>query len=306
MTDDLDNKILNLYSNGMSYSDIRDNLEEIYQVPISNGTISKITDLLIPELKERKNRPLLSVYSILYLDAIHFKVREDGHVVSKAIYSLMAIDSEGKKDILGLYINETEGANFWAGVLASLKERGIEDILITCVDGLKGFPEAINSLFPKAEIQLCVIHQIRNSLRYVASEDQKEFMRDLKEVYRASSKDVAEANLLKLGDKWGKRYPIVINSWNNNWENLSTYFKYDQNIRKLIYTTNAVEGLHRMVRKYTKSKGSFTSKNALLKLVYYSYKKILKKWNKPVNNWALIVSQLEIHFPGRLKLELHS
>lgn len=306
MTDDLDSKILNLYANGMSYSDIRDNLEEIYQVKISNGTINKITDLLLPELEEWRNRPLSSVYSVLFLDAIHFKIRENGQVVSKAIYSLLGIDSDGKKDILGLYIADSEGANFWAGVLASLKERGVQDVLIACVDGLKGFPEAINSLFPKTEIQLCIIHQIRNSMRYVASKDQKEFMRDLKEIYRASSKDLAETNLLKLGDKWSKKYPIVINSWNNNWENLSTYFKYDQHIRKLIYTTNSVEGLHRMVRKYTKSKGSFTSENALLKLVFCAYNKIMKKWTMPIPNWALIVSQLEIHFPERLKLELHS
>lgn len=306
LTDDLDGKILNLYANGMSYSDIRENLEEIYNIPISNGTISKITDKLLPELEQWRNRPLSSVYAILYLDAIHFKIRENGHVVSKAIYSLLGINSEGKKDILGLYISESEGANFWAGVLASLKERGVEDILIACVDGLKGFPEAINSLFPKTEIQLCVIHQIRNSMRYVASSNQKEFMCDLKEIYRASSKELAETNLLKLEEKWGKKYPIVINSWNNNWENLSTYFKYDGNIRKLIYTTNAVEGLHRMIRKYTKSKGSFTSENALLKLVYCAYNKTLKKWTMPINNWALIVSQLELHFPARLKLALHS
>jgi len=306
MTDDLDSKILNLYANGMSYADIRDNLEEIYQVPISNGTISKITDRLLPELEEWRNRPLSSVYSVLYLDAIHFKVRENNQVISKAIYSLLAINSEGEKEILGLYINESEGASFWAGILASLKERGVKDILIACVDGLTGFPDAINALFPKTEVQLCVIHQIRNSLRYVASGDQKEFMIDLKEIYRASSKDVAETNLLKLGEKWGTKYPIVINSWNNNWENLSTYFKYDTNIRKLIYTTNAVEGLHRMVRKYTKSKGAFTSENALLKLVYCAYMKILKKWSMPIFNWALIVSQLELHFPDRLKLQLHS
>lgn len=306
IAEDLDAKILNLYANGMSYSDIRENLEDIYQIPISNGTINKITDRLLPELEEWRNRPLASVYSVLYLDAIHFKIRENGHVVSKAVYSLLGINSDGKKDILGLYINEAEGANFWAGVLASLKERGVEDILIACVDGLKGFPEAINSLFPKTEIQLCIIHQIRNSLRYVASGDQKEFMRDLKEIYKASSKNLAETKLLHLGEKWGKKYPIVINSWNNNWESLSTYFKYDKHIRKLIYTTNAVEGLHRMVRKYTKSKGSFTSENALLKLVYCAYMKIMRKWTSPISNWALIVSQLEIHFPDRLQLDLHS
>ena len=306
MTDDLDQKILNLYMNGLSYSDIQSNLEEIYQVPISNGTMTKITDRLLPELEEWRQRPLEKAYSILYLDAIHFKIREEGKVVHKAVYSLLAIDSHGKKDILGLYLSDAEGANFWASVLASLKERGVEDILIACIDGLKGFPEAIAAIFPKCEVQLCVIHQIRHSMRYVASRDQKEFMADLKDIYRASSKDVAETNLLNLEEKWGKKYPLVIQSWQNNWENLSTYFKYDQYVRKLIYTTNAVEGLHRMVRKYTKSKGAFTSENALKKLVYSAYIKIQKKWNMPIANWALIVSQLNIHFPDRLDISLHS
>jgi len=306
ITDDLDAKILNLYASGMSYNDIQNNLQEIYQIPISDGTISKITDRLLPELEQWRNRPLEAVYAVVYMDAIHFKIREEGKVVSKAIYTLLAIDKYGKKDILGLYTSESEGANFWAATLASLKARGVQDILIACVDGLKGFPEAINSLFPKAEIQLCIIHQISNSMRYIASKDQKEFMSDLKEVYRASDKIAAESNLLKLDDKWGKKYPIVLASWNNNWEHLSAYFKYDEHIRKLIYTTNAVEGLHRMVRKYTKNKGSFTSENALLKLVFCAYKKILGKWTQPIQNWAVIVSQLEIHFPNRLQLDLHS
>lgn len=306
LTDDLDSKILSLYANGMSYTDIRSNLEDLYQVPISNGVISKITDRLLPAVEEWRNRPLSNVYAIVYLDAIHFKVREDGKVVSKAIYSLLGVDSDGHKDVLGLYVSDAEGANFWASVLASLKERGVEDIVIACVDGLKGFPEAIHSLFPKTEVQLCVIHQIRHSMRYIASVDQKEFMADLKDVYRASSKEMAENNLLKLDEKWGKKYPIVMRSWHNNWEHLSTYFKYDTHVRRLIYTTNAVEGLHRMVRKYTKSKGAFSSENALLKLVYCAYMKIAKKWNMPVANWALIISQLDIHFPQRLNIALHS
>ena len=304
LTDDLDSKILSLYANGMSYSDIRSNLEELYQVEISSAAISKITDRLLPELEAWRNRPLESVYPIVFLDAIHFKIREEGRVVSKAIYSLLAVNNQGQKDILGLYIDDSEGANFWASVLASLKERGVEDILIACIDGLKGFPEAINAIYPNTEIQICIIHQIRNSMRYVASKDQKEFMRDLKEVYRASSRDLAETNLLKLDEKWGKKYPLVIKSWQNNWDNLAAFFKYDQMIRKMIYTTNAVEGLHRMVRKYTKSKGAFTSENALLKLVYCAYNKAISKWTQPVQNWALIISQLDIHFPGRLKLEI--
>lgn len=305
LQDDLDKKILSLYANGMSYADIRSSLEEVYQVEISNGAINRITDRLITEMEEWRNRPLESVYAILYLDAIHFKVREDGKVVSKAIYSLMAIDRHGKKDILGLYINDTEGANFWAQVLASLKARGVEDVLISCVDGLTGFPEALSALFPRTETQLCIVHQIRNSLRYVASKDQKEFILDLKKIYQAPDKNAAEKALLDLEEKWGKKYPLVISSWNNKWENLSAFFKYDHNIRKLIYTTNPIEAVHRMIRKYTKSKAAFTSESALLKLVFVAYKKILDKWTQPIQNWALIVSQLEIHFPGRLKLNIN-
>lgn len=305
LTDDLDHKIMNLYTNGMSYSDIRHNLEELYQVEIPAATITAITDRLIPELNDWKNRPLESVYPILFLDAMHFKLREDGHVVSKAIYTLLAINSDGKKDILGLYVDNNEGANFWASVLASLKERGVEDILIACVDGLKGFPEAIRSVYPNTEVQLCVIHQIRNSLRYIASKHQKEFMTDLKTVYRASSLDVAEKNLLALNEKWGQKYPIVTESWQRNWDELSAYFKYVPILRKVIYTTNAVEGLHRQIRKYTKSKGAFTSENALTKLVFAAYKKMLSKWNlQPIHNWAQIVSQLNLYFPGRLKLNI--
>ena len=302
LTDDLDQKILNLYANGMSYSDIRDNLENIYQVELSNGTISKITDRILPEIKEWQERPLASVYPIVFLDAIHFKIREEGRVVSKAVYSILAVDSSGKKDILGLYLSDSEGANFWGSVLADLQNRGVQDILIACVDGLTGFSEAINSIFPKTEIQLCIIHQIRNSMRYVTSKNQKEFMTDLKKIYRASSKENGENYLEELSEKWEKKYPIAVRSWKNNWENLSSFFKYDENIRRLIYTTNAVEGLHRMVRKYTKSKGSFTCENALKKLVFCAYNKALKKWSQPLPNWAIIISQLELHFPNRLSL----
>ena len=305
LPDDLERKVMNLYTNGMSYSDIRHNLEELYQVDIPSATISAITDRLIPELNSWKNRPLESVYPILFLDAMHFKLREEGHVVSKAIYTLLAINTEGKKDILGLYVDDNEGANFWASVLASLKERGVEDILIACVDGLKGFPEAIRAIYPQTEVQLCVIHQIRNSMRYVATKDQKEFMRDLKEVYRASSREVAEQSLLNLEEKWGQKYPIVTESWKRNWDELSAYFKYDPLLRKMIYTTNAVEGLHRQIRKYTKSKGAFTSEKALTKLVFAAYKKMLAKWNlQPIQNWAQIVSQLNLYFPERMKLNI--
>ena len=234
-----------------------------------------------------------------------FKARQDGKVVTKAMYNILGIDKSGRKNILGFYVAESEGANFWLEVLNDLRERGVKDILIACIDGLKGFPEAISTLFPQTEIQLCIIHQIRNSLRYVASRDQKEFMRDLKLVYKASSKEIAENNLLQLDDKWAKKYPAVLASWNNNWEHLSGYFKYSAEIRKIIYTTNAIEGFHRQVRKFTKTKGAFTSENALFKLVYCAINRIKEKWTQPIHNWAITVSQLRIHFGDRMIMELN-
>jgi len=229
-----------------------------------------------------------------------FKVKQDNKVVTKVIYNVMGITQSGHKDILGFYACESEGAHFWLSVLNDLKARGVEDILIACIDGLKGFPEAINTAFPKTEVQLCVVHQIRNSFKYVASKNQKEFMADLKTVYQASSEDLAENNFLQLEEKWGKKYPMVIKSWHENWENLTTYFKYSTEVRRLIYTTNPIEGFHRQVRKYTKTKGSFTSENALFKLVFCAIKQIIAKWNMPVPNWALTISQLDIYFPDRL------
>jgi len=203
-----------------------------------------------------------------------------------------------------LYLSENEGARFWLGVLNDLRARGLEDILIASVDGLKGFPEAIAEVFPRTETQLCIVHQIRNSLKYIVSKEQRDFMTDLKLVYKASSKDLAENHLLDLGEKWGKKYPAVIRSWNNNWPTLSQYFKYPEELRRVIYTTNIVEGFHRQIRKYTKNKGAFTSENALIKLIYCGCQKVLAKWNQPMHNWALIVSQLHIYFDGRLNLGL--
>jgi putative transposase len=235
---------------------------------------------------------------------MHFKIREEGKVVSKAFYTVLGVKKDGCKDILGLYISESEGSYFWLGVLNDLRARGIEDILIASIDGLKGFPEAIAQVFPKAEIQLCIIHQIRNSLKYVVSKDKKRFMEDLKLVYKASSQDLAEHHLLELSEKWGKKYPAVIKSWQTHWEALSQYFKYPDELRRVIYTTNIVESFHRQIRKYTKSKGAFTSENALLKLIYCGCQKVLEKWCQPMHNWALIASQLQIYFDGRLNLEL--
>ena len=289
----------------MSYRDISSHIEEIYGIEISKSSITAITDKILPKIKEWQNRPLDEIYPIIFLDAMHFKCTEGGTVISKAFYTVLGINQEGKKDVLGLYLSESEGANFWLSVLTDLQNRGVKDILISCIDGLKGFPEAINSIFSKTEIQLCVIHQIRNSLKYIASKNQKEFMADLKEVYKANSKDLAEAKLIELEEKWGKKYPLVLKSWNNNWHNISGYFKYSAEIRKLIYTTNAVEGLHRQIRKVTKTKGAFTSQIALEKLIFMAIKNIAKKWNnQPIQNWSLIIGQLDIFFTGRLKLDL--
>jgi len=305
LNNELDDKIIALYGLGMSYRDISSHVEEIYGIEISKSSITAITDKILPKIKEWQNRPLDEIYPIIFLDAMHFKCTEGGTVISKAFYTVLGINQEGKKDVLGLYLSESEGANFWLSVLTDLQNRGVKDILISCIDGLKGFPEAINSIFPKTEIQLCVIHQIRNSLKYIASKNQKEFMADLKEVYKANSKDLAEAKLIELEEKWGKKYPLVLKSWNNNWHNISGYFKYSAEIRKLIYTTNAVEGLHRQIRKVTKTKGAFTSQIALEKLIFMAIKNIAKKWNnQPIQNWSLIIGQLDIFFTGRLKLDL--
>ena len=240
LNDELDNKILALYSLGTGYDGIASHLQEIYGVEVSAATISAVTDKLVPLLAEWRGRPLEAVYSVVFLDAMFFKARQDNKVVTKAVYNIMGINQNGRKDILGFYSCESEGSHFWLGVLNDLKARGVEDILIACIDGLKGFPEAINTAFPKTEVQLCVVHQIRNSLKNVASKNQKEFMLDLKTVYQASSLDLAEHSLLMLDEKWGKKYPIVIKSWNNNWNNLSTYFKYSDQVRRLIYTTNPI------------------------------------------------------------------
>jgi len=304
LAESLEGKILGLYGLGMSYRDISKHIEEMYDMEISHTVLSQITDKIIPEIKAWQSRPLDPVYPIIWLDAMHFKVKEDGKVVHKALYNILGINKEGRKEILGLYVSESEGANFWLQVLTDLHHRGVKDVLIASIDNLNGFSQAIQSMFPKTEVQSCIVHQIRNSLKYVASKDQKEFMKDLKKVYRASSKDLAETELLNLEEKWGKKYPVVIDSWQHNWDKLSTYFQYAEPIRKLIYTTNPIEGYHRQIRKVTKTKGAFPNEMALLKLVYLATMRIQKKWTSPVQNWGLTVQQLAIKFEGRLDLGL--
>ena len=304
LADNLSDKIIGLYGLGMSYRDISSHIKEMYDSDISHTVLSQITDKVIPDVKAWQNRPLEPLYCIVWLDAMHYKVKVDGKMAHKALYNILGINKEGRKEILGMYISESEGANFWLQVLTDLNNRGLEDILIACTDNLKGFTEAILSVFPKAQVQKCIVHQIRNSLKYVASKDQKEFMRDLKPVYRATSKEVAEDSLLELGEKWGGKYPVVIESWQRNWEELSQYFQYTGPIRKIIYTTNAVEGYHRQIRKVTKTKGAFVSDMALLKLVYLATRNIEKKWTSPLQNWGLTVQQLYIKFGDRIPLEL--
>jgi putative transposase len=298
---DLDSKILALYSRGMSYSDIRAHIEDIYGVEISDGTITSITDRIIPEIREWQSRPLDRLYAIVYMDAIHFKIRDEGRVKTKAVYTILGINMHGQKEVLGLYQGENESASFWLQVLNDLVQRGVEDILITSIDNLKGFADAIESVFPKAEVQLCVIHQIRNTLKYIPWKVQREFMRELKQVYRANSLEVARENLDQMEQKWGKRFPLVFKSWNNNWERLTHYFKYPEQIRKLIYTTNTVEGYHRMVRKITKTKGAFASETAVMKLVYLATLNFQKRWTTGLFGWPTIFNQLNIFFEDRIQ-----
>ena len=300
LTDEIERKIISLFGLGMGYQDIASHVAELYGLSVSNATISSVTDKLIPELKQWQQRPLESHYPFIWLDAIHYKVKEDGRYDSKAVYTVLGLNLEGKKEILGLYLSESEGANFWLSVLTDLSNRGVEDVLIASVDGLKGFPEAINSIFPKTEVQLCVIHQIRNSMKYVASKNQKAFMADLKPVYKAVSKEAAETALDELESRWGAQYPIVLKSWRSKWENLSVYFKYPADIRRVIYTTNAIEAIHRQFRKLTKTKGAFPNENSLMKLLYMGIRNASKKWTMPLQNWNLTLSQLSIYFEGRL------
>lgn len=305
LAESLESKILGMYGLGMSLRDISKHIKDMYDTDISHATLSAITDKIIPEVKEWQSRPLEELYTIVWLDAMHYKVKEDHRMVSHAVYNILGIDRNGRKELIGMYVSQSEGANFWLSVLTDLQNRGVQDILIACIDNLNGFQQAINAVFPQTEVQSCIVHQIRNSLKYVASKDQREFMRDLKPVYRAENLDIAELRLEELEAKWGKKYEKVIESWQNNWTKLTTYFRYDAAIRKLIYTTNAIEGYHRQIRKVTKTKGAFTSDMALLKLMYLAHNNIKQKWTMPLANWGQTAQKLAIWFPERMKLDLN-
>ena len=299
---DFDEKIISMYAKGMTVRDIQEHVKDIYGVEISPTAISNITDKIISLVAEWQSRPLSAVYAIVFFDAIYYHVRQEGKVINKAAYTCLGVDLKGRKDVLGLWVGESEGAHYWLGIMNELKNRGVEDILIACVDGLKGFPEAINSAFPKTEIQLCIVHLIRNSLKYVGSKFQKEFIADLKTIYRAPSEDKASYELDKLNAKWGQKYPLAVNPWKNNWVHVSTFFKYPEHIRKIIYTTNAVEGLHRQLRKVTKNRSVFPNDEALTKILYLAIQDVRKKWTMPLANWALTISQLAVMYEGRFDL----
>ena len=299
---DFDEKIISMYAKGMTVRDIQEHVKDFYGVELSPTTISNITDKVMSLAAEWQARPLSAVYAIVFFDAIHYHVRQEGKVINKAAYTCLGVDLKGRKDVLGLWVGENEGAHYWLGIMNELKNRGVDDILIACVDGLKGFPEAIRSAFPKAETQLCIVHMIRNSLKYVGSKYQKEFMADLKTVYKAPSEDKASYELDKLMAKWGQKYPLAVNSWKNNWIHISTFFKYPEHIRRIIYTTNALEGLHRQLRKVTKNRSVFPNDDALTKILYLAIQDIMKKWTMSLANWALTISQLAVMYEGRFDL----
>ena len=297
----LDNRILSLYSKGMSYQDIQEHLEDLYGLEISSGQLSAITDKILPLVEQWRSRPLEPVYAFVWLDAVHFKVRQDGKVISKAAYNILAVDLQGRKDLLGIYIGDAESARFWLSTLTDLQNRGVKDLLICSIDNLSGFGDAIETVFPNADVQLCLVHQVRTSLRYVVSKDQKAVVADLKPIYQSASLTGAEQKLADFTDKWGAKYPLVVESWKRNWLRLTRFFDYPAAIRKVVYTTNTVEGFHRQIRCVTKSKGAFSSETALLKLLYLTTQRIIDSWKLPLQNWAATLQQLTILFDDRVR-----
>ena len=297
---EFDKKIIALYARGMSTRDIQAELNELYGIDISPSMISNITDKVLGSAAEWQNRMLDEVYPIVYMDAIHFKVRDEHRIVTKAAYICLGIDMEGVKDILGIWIGESEGAKFWLSVCNDLSNRGVKDICIACMDGLKGLPEAIKTVFPNVSIQNCIIHQIRNSMKYVPYKDRKAFVADLKKVYKAPTEEIALAQLDMLKDKWDDKYSNVIDSWYTNWDKLSTFFAFNEQIRKMIYTTNTLEGVNRQIRKFTKTRTVFPNDDSLRKSLYLATEIIMQKWTSPIPNWGLILSQFMIMFGDRL------
>jgi putative transposase len=302
MIDNIEDVVIGLYARGMNTRDIEDQIKDIYQIEISETTVSNITSRVIEYMKLWQNRPLEKVYFSLWMDAISIKVKENGKVNNKSIYLVIGLNEEGKKEVLGMWINQTESASFWMSVLTDLKARGVQDILIASTDNLKGFTDAIKATFPQTDTQLCIVHQVRNSIRYVVWTDKKEFVADLKAVYNAANADAAQDAFALFKDKWNKKYPHAILSWERNWAELTTFFKYPLEIRKMIYTTNTIESLNSTIRKYTRSKTVFPDDNAALKAVYLAINIIEKKWNHQIRNWGIILNQFLITFEDRCKI----
>jgi transposase-like protein len=298
----IEDQIVSMYAKGMSTRDIQDHLHNLYGIEVSPTLVSNVTAKLLPLIKEWQNRPLQSVYSVVFMDAIHFKVKQDGQITNKAAYMVIGIDLEGYKDVLGIWIGENESAKFWLSVLTDLKNRGVQDILIVCVDNLKGFSEAIAACYPQTEIQKCIIHQIRNSIKYVSYKDLKKITSALRPIYTAPTEEAALLELDQFEETWGKQYPLIVRSWRNNWDELATFFKYSPELRKLIYTTNMIESYHRQLRKVTKGKSIFPTDESLLKMLYLATMDVMRKWTGRVQNWGQILLQLTVHFPDRVQI----
>lgn len=298
-----DDKIISMYAKGMTVRDIQSHVQELYGADLSPTLISNITEKVMELATEWQGRPLQNVYPIIFFDAIHYKVKENGKVVSKASYTCLGIDLEGKKEVLGIWIGEAEGAKFWLKVCTELQNRGVKDVLIACIDGLKGLPDAIRTVFPEVEIQLCIIHMIRNSIKYVPHSCSKEFMADLKDIYKALTEEIAYQNLEKLQKKWEIKYALAVRPWLIHWENLKTFFAFPEQIRRLIYTTNAVESIHRQLRKVTKNKAVFPTDESLVKMLFLAIRDVSKKWTMPIHGWKTIISHLSIAYGDRLGLD---
>ncbi len=300
ITQEVEEKILSMYAKGMTTGDIETHIKDIYGLDVSDTTVSRITDKILPVAKEWQQRPLESIYAVVFLDAIHYHVRSEGQIVKKAVYIAIGIDLDGKKDVLGMWVGENESAKFWATVLNGLRNRGVEDIFIACTDNLNGFSDAIAAVYPKTDIQNCIIHQLRNSSKYVSYKDLKALMADLKAVYAAPDEASALAALELFSGKWDKKYPKISQSWQSNWANLSTYFKFPAELRKLIYTTNAIEGFNRQLRKVTKSKSVFPTDDSLFKMLYLAMIDITKKWTGRRQDWSQIHAQLSVFYADRM------
>lgn len=300
ITQEVEEKILSMYAKGMTTGDIETHIKDIYGLEVSDTTVSRITDKILPVAKEWQQRPLESIYAVVFLDAIHYHVRSEGQIVKKAVYIAIGIDLDGKKDVLGMWVGENESAKFWATVLNGLRNRGVEDIFIACTDNLNGFSDAIAAVYPKTDIQNCIIHQLRNSSKYVSYKDLKALMADLKAVYAAPDEASALAALELFSGKWDKKYPKISQSWQSNWANLSTYFKFPAELRKLIYTTNAIEGFNRQLRKVTKSKSVFPTDDSLFKMLYLAMIDITKKWTGRRQDWSQIHAQLSVFYADRM------